>query len=129
MKGHSWNGRRKGEANPNYKDGLSKTKEYRKEFFRKHPEAKKQYSRYTYSKHQKLRDKEKSKPCMDCGIQYPPYVMHFDHRNGKEKLYNIGSIIGRKTLKIVKDEIAKCDVVCANCHAERTYKRRIQCAS
>ena len=64
--------------------------------------------------------KEKT-PCKDCGINYPSYVMHFDHL--KDKKFNIGSVtsISRKTLIA---EIEKCEIVCANCHAERTYKRR-----
>ena len=28
------------------------------------------------------------------------------------------------TTKIIEEELAKCDVVCANCHANRTYLRR-----
>lgn len=65
----------------------------------------------------------KSVPCLDCGIQYPPHVMQFDHVRG-EKCLNIGSATARvKNLDALREEIAKCDVVCANCHAERTHSR------
>jgi hypothetical protein len=62
-------------------------------------------------------------PCQDCGRSYPHYVMDFDHVRG-EKLLNIGQA-SQKNLapKRIIDEIAKCDVVCSNCHRERTHQR------
>jgi hypothetical protein len=30
----------------------------------------------------------KARPCADCGVQYPPYIMDFDHVSG-EKLDDI----------------------------------------
>ncbi len=66
----------------------------------------------------------KSVPCADCGVRYPPYVMDFDHRNPAEKLGNIGC--GRKWGEPrLRAEIAKCDVVCANCHRERTHGKSL----
>lgn len=63
----------------------------------------------------------KDVPCADCGLRYPPYIMQFDHVRG-EKEFNIGrgtsSGVSQERLDA---EIAKCDIVCANCHAERTY--------
>lgn len=67
----------------------------------------------------------KQKPCMDCGIQYPPYVMDFDHRDRSTKLTTINRMINFHSYskeKIV-EEIEKCDLVCANCHRIRTYCR------
>ena len=66
---------------------------------------------------------QKSKPCVDCGIKYPYYVMDFDHVKG-EKVGNIGSM--KSSLLQAKLEIAKCEVVCSNCHRERTHIRRLQ---
>lgn len=63
-------------------------------------------------------------PCSDCGIQYRYWIMQFDHVRG-EKVGNVGEMAVSRTLKAVKNEIAKCDVVCANCHADRSYRRRI----
>jgi hypothetical protein len=66
----------------------------------------------------------KDRACQDCGIKYPHYVMHFDHLPGHEKLFTIGNYARRSVaVKRLAEEIAKCDVVCANCHAERTYQR------
>ncbi len=65
----------------------------------------------------------KQKPCMDCGIQYPHYVMDFDHRDRKTKLASINRMINFHSYSKNKilEEIGKCDLVCANCHRMRTY--------
>lgn len=63
----------------------------------------------------------KDKPCTDCGKKYPYYTMQYDHARGVKK-YEMSTIFRRST-KIILEEIAKCDVVCANCHTERTYQR------
>lgn len=62
----------------------------------------------------------KNRPCADCGIQYPFYVMDFDHREDEVKEYHLNQV-DRLTMKTLKREIAKCDVVCSNCHRERTF--------
>jgi len=65
--------------------------------------------------------KIKSVPCKDCSVVYPPYVMQFDHTSDKN--FTISEQIGNVGWRKMKEEIVKCDVVCANCHAERTYQR------
>jgi hypothetical protein len=65
----------------------------------------------------------KAAPCFDCDVRYPPYVMQFDHREPAEKEFGIATA-NRTRLDRVRAEMAKCDVVCANCHAERTWKRK-----
>ncbi len=73
-----------------------------------------------------IREK-KNKPCADCGRRYPYYVMDFDHRPEHQKAFGIGRYIGTvvvSTYAKVDEEIAKCDVVCANCHRIRTHNRR-----
>lgn len=70
----------------------------------------------------------KDRPCADCGIQYPYYVMQFDHRDAGEKEFNVGNIGPTAGRQKLLDEIAKCDVVCANCHAERTHQRHAEYA-
>lgn len=67
----------------------------------------------------------KNRPCADCGILYPYYVMDFDHREDETKKYLL-SEPARMTINTMKAEIAKCDLVCANCHRERTHQRRIE---
>lgn len=65
----------------------------------------------------------KDRPCADCGLRYPPFVMDFDHVSG-DKRFNVGDIRGGGAMDRILAEIAKCDVVCANCHRLRTHSRR-----
>lgn len=65
-------------------------------------------------------DSLKSDPCKDCGCTFPPECMDFDHIKGN-KLFEIhGKIMGNK--QALLSEIAKCDVICSNCHRIRTKK-------
>jgi hypothetical protein len=79
----------------------------------------------SYLKRRELVREIKSRACADCGIQYPFYVMDFDHREGETKEYEL-SRVDRITIRALMREIEKCDVVCANCHRVRTYERRIK---
>ncbi len=66
----------------------------------------------------------KNKPCADCQISYPPYVMDFDHLNAEQKEFNISAMRrSRMAFGKIMAEIAKCEVVCANCHRIRTNMR------
>jgi hypothetical protein len=67
----------------------------------------------------------KARPCADCGVQYPPYIMDFDHVTG-EKLDDVCGLRRRMMeWEKIAAEVAKCDVVCSNCHRARTYFRRL----
>lgn len=69
----------------------------------------------------------KSKPCMDCGGIFDPVCMDFDHRPGEVKSFNVAAwrnFSANVTTAKLHAEIAKCDVVCANCHRIRTFKHR-----
>jgi len=65
---------------------------------------------------------QKNKPCIDCKQKFPPYCMDFDHLPGFEKKFDL-CFNHLRTLEVVKEEIAKCDVVCAICHRIRTFNR------
>jgi hypothetical protein len=49
--------------------------------------------------------------------------MDFDHRDGEVKEFELNTV-ARMTKQTILREIAKCDVVCANCHRERTQQRK-----
>lgn len=63
----------------------------------------------------------KSAPCSDCKKRFPHPAMDFDHVKGK-KLAQITDMWswGRKK---VLTELAKCELVCGNCHRERTVSQ------
>lgn len=63
-----------------------------------------------------------SHPCVDCG-EDNPIILEFDHRGDDKKDFNLGDVSHKGTsLRRVRDEVAKCDVRCANCHRKKTYK-------
>jgi transposase-like protein len=60
-------------------------------------------------------------PCADCG-ESDPIVLEFDHVG--EKTANIADLVSdAASTKAVDAEIARCEVVCANCHRRRTAIR------
>lgn len=62
--------------------------------------------------------------CQDCLKAYPHYVMEFDHIKGG-KTGNISDMVAQSvSFETLKEEITKCDIVCANCHRERTWSRK-----
>ena len=72
-----------------------------------------------------LRDYKAGRPCTDCGVVYPPYVMQFDHV-GDDKTDHVSKMAyDGVSLATLDTEIAKCELVCANCHFERTHQRRL----
>ena len=75
----------------------------------------------------KLLEQLKSKPCCDCGKNYPPFCMDFDHLERETKVAAIPVMIsGNASSKRVLAEIEKTEVVCANCHREREHQRYLQ---
>ena len=68
----------------------------------------------------------KSQPCLDCGGSFPVCAMDFDHRPGTVKKYNVGSMFAHHySRELIESELAKCDLVCANCHRVRTRDRKL----
>ena len=65
----------------------------------------------------------RDRPCSDCGRRPPPCVMQFDHREARDKKFNVAESWCRSESKIL-EEAAKCDIVCPNCHRDRSFRRR-----
>lgn len=63
--------------------------------------------------------------CTDCGQSFPPYVMEFDHLPGHQKVaaFGRGSMRSYNSREALDAELAKCELVCRNCHSIRTYTR------
>lgn len=100
------------------------SREYMRKYRQKNPAyrlAAAKKKREYFDKVKKFIRKQKEKePCFDCGVKYPYFVMHFDHLPQFTKtveLSNASSIVQ------AKEEIKKCELVCANCHAHRTQSR------
>lgn len=68
-------------------------------------------------------DWKQRRACADCGRSYPHYVMEFDHVKGSKR-GNVSDLISRAvSFAVLRLEISKCELVCANCHRERTWQR------
>lgn len=62
-------------------------------------------------------------PCIDCG-EKDTVVLQFDHVRGSKK-GNVSEMSQRGFgLTTIIEEIAKCEVRCANCHIRQTFNRR-----
>jgi len=72
----------------------------------------------------RLLDELRAVPCADCGGSFPPCAMDFDHRSSELKEFGVTRMIGRSGTERILAEVAKCDIVCANCHRARTFDRR-----
>lgn len=68
-------------------------------------------------------NKLKNKPCADCGVCYSPWIMDFDHLDPKTKVASVSMLKRNLNYQKILEEISKCELVCANCHRDRTYKR------
>ena len=91
-----------------------KRAEYERERQAKRREAGKQY----------VDDLKRMTPCADCGLQLEPWQMDFDHLGEVYKRRDVATLVNQgRTLGVIKAEIAKCELVCVNCHRQRTYER------
>lgn len=95
---------------------------YQREFIKRHPEKVRRSKRMAADSRREFmcRIKEMN-PCADCTVSFPHYVMQFDHVRGA-KLFNVSALASGGWPTFLK-ELAKCEVVCANCHAIRTHQR------
>lgn len=101
--------------------------EYDKKWYKDHPHRKDQIlkaNNVTRLSNRAAVDAIKlERGCMDCGYNAHPAALEFDHLHSKVR--NIGLMRnGAWSLEAVMKEIAKCEVVCANCHRIRTETRR-----
>lgn len=116
--------------NKRKKDGLNHSckichRKYVNEHYRKNKKYYKDKAKKQNKKVYKLiKELKENTPCADCGRQYPFYVMDFDHL--KDKLFNVSWLAKTGQSKKLREEMRKCEIVCANCHRERTWNRTLE---
>lgn len=71
-----------------------------------------------------IRKQKESSPCVDCGSYFKYWIMDYDHVQG-DKARSINKM-QRLSIETIKNEIDKCELVCANCHRIRTYERKLK---
>ena len=100
--------------------------ETNKRWYRDHPEARSarmdDYARHRrQASHRLVLEYLFTHPCVDCG-ESDPVVLEFDHL--RDKVKNISAMANAsQPWEKIEAEIAKCEVVCANCHRRRTAQR------
>ena len=61
--------------------------------------------------------------CKDCGGGFIRDVYDFHHRNTKDKAFTLSQRFAR-SWEVLKPELDKCDLLCANCHRIRHHEQR-----
>lgn len=97
----------------------SQCKSCRKLWFADHYSNNKEYykerNKVTQAKtRQWYRDFKATLSCQVCGENHPA-CLDFHHRDASEKDIAVGAAVTYSRAKLLR-EIAKCDVLCANCH-------------
>jgi hypothetical protein len=106
------------------------TKAYQAAYIRQHYANNKQYYIERAAARRKemsewLQDYKATHPCVDCG-ESDPACIQFHHRNPAEKEFNLADAVRRGwSINKILREIAKCDIVCANCHLKRHRDARL----
>ena len=74
--------------------------------------------RFAESRRKWLVEYKKTLECVRCGENHPA-TLTFHHKKGSAKIFEIGNavVLGVSLKKLIA-EIAKCEVLCANCHAK-----------
>lgn len=63
-------------------------------------------------------------PCIDCGGEWPYFVMELHHTDPSEKVATISDmtlLVSKYTRQQLETEIQKCVPLCSNCHRMRTH--------
>lgn len=66
----------------------------------------------------------KNKPCADCGGSFPAVCMDYVYKYLFWRSFDIETA-AHKRRAYVLDEVAKCDLVCANCHRLRDASQHL----
>lgn len=101
-------------------------REYDRDWYKKTggptPKRLSQIRRWRQNRTEEFNNRYKSHPCADCRQIYHPAAMQFDHLGDKK--FNLGDMKTQLSWEELDKEIEKCELVCANCHAVRTWKRK-----
>ena len=60
--------------------------------------------------------------CKKCGYREHAAALVWHHRDPAEKSFEVGPGAAKRSWSSLLKEIAKCDVLCANCHAITHYR-------
>lgn len=97
-------------------------KQYHKEWYKRNKEARK---KQIHARSKLLRDwyrvYKKTLSCSKCP-ESDWRCLDFHHKDARTKKFTIASFFAKGvSLETLKKEIAKCEVLCANCHRKETH--------
>ena len=99
-------------------------KEYKRNWHQENKERNNQLSKERRrEKQDKLSAMKLALGCTDCGYNSNSAALDFDHVRGTKR-FGIALATRGHSWATIEQEIAKCEVVCANCHRVRTERRR-----
>lgn len=91
-----------------------KRRRYEHKRYMKHREWYLERNRKAYAAATAYTEELKKQPCERCGRHFPSCVMDFHHKKGTTKVKAVSAF--RSLSQALKDEVAKCELLCANCH-------------
>ena len=77
---------------------------------------------HTAAKRKALADIKVERGCCKCGFNSHSAALQFDHINQADKSFNIGWAVDHRSMQKLLEEVDKCRVLCANCHAISTQE-------
>ena len=105
-----------------YRDNIEWVKKYNKENYERDEIRRKLRHKNGYLRPRQrfLNDYKMKKGCIVCGYNKCSYSLDCHHKDEKEKKFTISQELNlsKYTLKEIKEELAKCDILCKNCHGE-----------
>ena len=94
----------------------------------KDKEKQNQFMRDRYAKNVEIvKNIKLESGCIDCGYNDHHAGLEFDHILPRKR-GTVASVMGR-SIKVIMEEIERCEIVCGTCHNIRTYERRQRSSS
>ena len=95
--------------------------EYQRAYNKKRPNIGQGWTRRNFERGKKIREALLEGGCVQCG-ETDRRCLQFHHRDPETKDFCVSaSACGSRSKERLEAEIAKCDILCANCHCKITY--------
>jgi hypothetical protein len=110
-----------------FKD-IDKKRAYQREYKRRwYQENKAKHISYVRNRDMRIdewfREYKKTLSCEICGENHPA-CLDFHHIDPSRKKFSVSTRRDRPSLAQLQEEIAKCRVLCANCHRKEHYRQK-----
>jgi hypothetical protein len=107
-----------------YKD-IEKQQQYQRDWYQRNKERRLKRQRELRDIQRQIIAQEKvRRGCAHCGYRESPVALDAHHHNG-DKEFEIGkAVVARKSIEEIMIELAKCEILCANCHRIEHYEKK-----